>query len=229
MEIERFKYQFKHKRYMNKNTKFQKIKEIKKRPVNPFMKYKDVEAVRTDSSVDFNFNNFKELSKKQYVNEKVGKYSTFACALGAPLILGSVLIDKGGPAQNYFAVSNIVFATMGLAGLLNAKNKQKELEKERVYMNEYSDEQKTYLFKKMYDEFEKHLENGKKSIAFLIDASVVAVTTIGISILTQYDSIKTFATGIAIGCCIYAVNKVLEHFGEKKAIKEVENMMHYEE
>ncbi len=30
---------------------------------------------------------------------------------------------------------------------------------------------------------------------------------------------------VAIGCGIYAMNKVLEHLGEKKAIKEIENMM----
>lgn len=212
---------------MNKNTQKQQINEIKKRPVNPFMKYKDVKAVRTDSSVDFNLNEFKEVSKKEYKYEKLKLFGLAASGLCAPLIATSVYMNH--PTQIPIAIASITFATIGGVNKVLEKNESKKLNKNWIYIVEYSDEQKIYLFKKMYDEFEKHLQNGKKLVDNVIKASVVASSAIGVAVLTQMNSMKTFATGIAIGCCIYAVNKVLEHLGEKKAIENIEYKMKYDE
>lgn len=212
---------------MNKNTQTQKINEIKRRPVNPFMKYKDVETVRTDGSVDFNFNKFKEVSKKEYKYEKLKLFGLTASGLCTPLIAASVYMNHS--SQIPIAIAGITFATIGGVNKVLEKNESKKLSNNFIDMIEYSDEQKTYLFKKMYNEFENHLENGRKLVDNVVGAGIVAASSVGIAVLTQYDSLKTFMTGIVIGCGIYAVNKILEHLGEKKAIEIVEHKMKYDE
>jgi hypothetical protein len=211
---------------MNKNIQTKTIKPIKKMQ-NPFMKYKDMEVTRTDSSVDFNFSVFKENSKKEYTAEKLKLFGLAASGVCAPLIATSYLTNH--PSVIPIAIASLTFSAIGGYNTLSQKKEAKKVEGDILNMVEYSQEQKTYLFKKMYTEFEKHLENGKKLVDNLVRAGVIAAGSIGIAVFTQMDSLRTFTTGLAIGCGIYAAKKVLEHLGEKRAIEIVQSKMEYDE
>lgn len=208
---------------MNKNIQTQTIKPIKKMQ-NPFEKYKDVEVTRKDSSVDYNFRNFKEKTMAGSMSRNIAKFTTAASISCIPLVGASVY--TGSSSSVILAVSSLFLAGVATKSFNDESKLSKEIsEKEKVYMSEYSEEEKTYLFKRMYNEFEKHLENGKKLFDKIVRASVVTAGSIGIAVLTQMDSLRTFAIGIAVGSVLYAMGKISEHYGEKKAIKEIENMM----
>jgi len=133
--------------------------------------------------------------------------------------------DVEAKAQD-FSVDTNYFLLKELSKKFPKNETQKhDIEMIKIQLSEYSSEQKTYLFKKMYNEFENHLENGKKLVDNLIRSGVAAAGAIGISVLTQMNSLKAFTTGIAVGCGIYAIKRISEYLGEKKAIKEIENMM----
>lgn len=221
-----FKYQFKHKENMNK-LESQTIKPTKKMQ-NPFMKYKDVTAVKTDGSVDSNYSNFSNTFKEKMEYQMLGKCGIGMSLLGVPCAVANLYMES--PTKMAISISGMLLAgaITTYHGFNTAIDRTEVLNKEKVYMNEYSEEQKTYLFKKMYNEFEKHLENGKKLVNNLIGAGFSTASSIGIAVvstLTEYNSMRIFATGLAIGSITYALKIISEHIGEKKAIKEIEKMM----